>query len=157
MAEPRTLIIGVGNADRGDDGAGLAAVKLLRRRLDHDGGVRLIEHWGEASGLVEAMAGWDRVLIVDAASSRKMPGTWQILDASAAPLPSDLTETSSHGFGVAQAIELARALGSLPGHCRVYAIEGESFETGAALSDCVQEAVHAVADDIIGSLEPAHA
>ncbi|MEZ5931069.1 MAG: hydrogenase maturation protease [Alphaproteobacteria bacterium] len=157
MAELRTLIIGVGNADRGDDGAGLAVVTLLRERSDHADGVRLIQHWGEASGLVEAMAGWDRVLIIDAAASCKAPGDHHVFDVSTTPLPSDLTETSSHGFGVAQAIELARALGSLPRDCRVYAIEGESFEAGAALSDRVQAAVGTVAEAIMQSLELAPA
>ena len=44
---------------------------------------------------------------------------------------------SSHGLGLHQAIELARALGQLPGRCVVYAIEGASFEAGAPLSPAV--------------------
>ena len=48
---------------------------------------------------------------------------------------------STHGFGLAEAIELARALGQLPPRCIVYAIEGGSFETGAPLSPPAQAAV----------------
>jgi hydrogenase maturation protease len=151
------LIIGVGNPDCGDDAAGIVAVKLLRKRLDHNDSVRLIEHWGEATGLVEAMVGWNRVVIIDAAMSGNASHPWRAFDVTTSPLPSDLTETSSHGFGVAQAIELARALDSLPRLCRVYAIEGRLFETGATLSEDVQEAVNAVVDDITRWLEIGHA
>jgi hydrogenase maturation protease len=157
VAELQTLIIGVGNADRGDDGAGLATAALLKERFGHYHSIRVIQHWGEATGLVEAMAGWDQVLIVDAAASTGKAGAWHVFDVSAAPLPSDLAETSSHGFGVAQAIELARALGNLPARCHIYAIEGQTFETGATLSKAVRGAVDAVVADILKSVELADA
>ncbi|MGI9417654.1 MAG: hydrogenase maturation protease [Geminicoccaceae bacterium] len=157
MAETRTLIIGVGNADRGDDGAGLAVASRLHERLDHECGIHVIEHWGEATGLVEAMEGWDQVLIIDASESGASPGSYRIFEAGETALPSDLSETSSHGFGVLQAIELARTLGMLPAQCRVYAIEGEAFETGAPLSDAVGGAVETVVDEIMRSLEAVHA
>jgi len=157
VAEPRTLIIGVGNSDRGDDGAGLAAASRLLERLRIDDGIRVIEHWGEATGLVDAMTGWDEVLIVDAASSGATPGSYRIFEVGETALPSDLADMSSHGFGVPQAIELARALSSLPARCRVYAIEGVVFDIGAPLSDVVQEAVKAVVEDILLSTEVMHA
>ncbi len=52
---------------------------------------------------------------------------------------------SSHGLGLAEAVELARALGQLPRSCVVYAIEGESFAVGAPLSPPVATAVADVA------------
>jgi hydrogenase maturation protease len=125
--------------------------------LDHERGIHVIEHWGEATGLVEAMEGWDQVLIIDASMSGATPGGYRIFEAGETALPSDLSETSSHGFGVPQAIELARALGTLPARCRVYAIEGETFETGAPLSDAVGAAVDNVIDEIARSLEAVHA
>jgi hydrogenase maturation protease len=155
MTEPRTLIIGVGNADRGDDGAGLATAARLRERLQDGDGIRVIEHGGEATGLVDAMTGWDEVLIVDAASSGAEPGSYHVFEAGQNALPSNLADMSSHGFGVPQAIELARALGSLPARCRVYAIEGSVFDTGAPLSDDVRDAIEAVIKDIQQSWEAA--
>ena len=157
MTEARTLIIGVGNADRGDDGAGLAVASRLHKRLDHEHCIRVIEHWGEATGLVEAMDGWDQVLIIDASMSGATSSGYRIFEAGETALPSDLAEMSSHGFGVPQAIELARALGTLPAQCRVYAIEGEAFETGAPLSDAVVAAIESVVDEIMRSLEAVHA
>ena len=157
MTEARRLIIGVGNPDRGDDGAGLAAAVLLRERLAHRDDIRVLLHWGESTGLVDAMTGWDDVIIVDAARSAREPGSWHVFDVTGSPLPSDLTDMSSHGFGIPQAIELARALDTLPKRCRIYAIEGSTFEAGAPLSDVVRVAVEAVAREIMRSLEAAHA
>jgi hydrogenase maturation protease len=46
--------------------------------------------------------------------------------------------------GLADAIELARALGRLPPRVTVYGIEGERFDTGAPLSDSVAGAIDEV-------------
>ena len=59
---------------------------------------------------------------------------------------------SSHGFGVAEAIGLARALGTLPPRCIVYAIEAADFTPGAAPSAEVERAAHAVAALILAEL-----
>ena len=69
-------------------------------------------------------------------------------DAAAGPLPARSLRSSSHHFGVADAIELARALGRLPPALRVYAIEGEDFGAGRALSPAVAQAVDAVAAEL---------
>ena len=63
-----------------------------------------------------------------------------------------------HGFGLNEAIELARALGQLPPRCIVFAIEGEAFETGAGLSSAVAAAVREVTDRLSAELRSkAHA
>jgi len=63
----------------------------------------------------------------------------------AATLPRHAFGLSTHGLGLAEAIELARALGALPPRCVVYAIEGASFEAGAPLTPAVSDAVADVA------------
>ena len=78
---------------------------------------------------------------------------------SEAPLPQGAFGVSTHGFGLHEAIELARALGQLPSHCVVYAIEGASFETGAPQSPLVAGAVVEVASRLSAEIreEQAHA
>ncbi len=56
--------------------------------------------------------------------------------------------TSTHGFGVAQAIELARALNQLPRRLRVYGIEGYRFEVGAPPLPEVMAAVECLAQQL---------
>jgi hydrogenase maturation protease len=63
-----------------------------------------------------------------------------------------LGSLSSHGLGVASAIEMARALGTLPRQVVVYAIEGERFGLGEDLSPRVAAAVSQLVDRVLGEL-----
>jgi hydrogenase maturation protease len=132
------LIIGVGNPWRGDDAAGIEVALRV-------GGLAFE---GDGTGLVDAWAGADDVVIVDAAAPGTAPGTVHRFDASTAPLPAHRLRSSSHHFGVADAIELARALDRLPPVLRVYAIEGEDFGAGRKLSPPVRRAVEALVAEL---------
>jgi hydrogenase maturation protease len=137
------IVIGVGNAWRGDDGAGLAVARCLRELAP--AGIEVREVEGDAMALMEAWAPTDSVVVVDAAQSGASPGTVRHFDARAAPLPARLLRSSTHAFGVPEAIELARALGRLPAALDVYAIEGGSFAAGDRLSPAVECAVQELA------------
>jgi hydrogenase maturation protease len=146
-----TLVIGVGNAYRGDDGAGIAAArKLAAQRLP---GVRVMEMNGEGTSLVEAWKDSTSVLLVDAVSSGAVPGTIHQFEAQAGPLPTGLEHRSSHSFGVAEAVEVARALGRLPPHLVVYGIEGKNFSPGRDLSPEVERAVGEVVSRLISEIK----
>ena len=80
-------------------------------------------------------------MLVDTVRSGAPPGTIHRLDASQVPLPSPVRRSSSHTIGIAEAIELARALGTLPTGILVYGVEGRQFEAGTELSDEVAEAL----------------
>jgi hydrogenase maturation protease len=143
-------IIGVGNPFRGDDGVGLAVARTLRDRAPR--GAVVLEQDGEPAGLIAAWEDADAVILVDAVSSGSKPGTIHALDAVKTPLDRDLFRYSIHAFGVAEAVELSRALGSLPRMLWVYGIEGESFEMseelGADVLAAVPRAVQAVLNQI---------
>jgi hydrogenase maturation protease len=143
------MVVGVGNALRGDDGVGLAVAARLRERAGADElAVRELE--GEGIGLLDAWSGARAVLIVDSVRSGAAPGTVHRVDATGRPLPAELrSSTSTHAIGVAEAIELARALGRLPDRLVVYGIEGGRFEAGAELSPDVAAAVDGVVDAVL--------
>jgi len=137
------LVIGVGNRDRGDDGAGLEVARRLCARRPWGAVVR--ESPGEIVGLLEAWRGYRRVVLIDAASSQAgRPGRVHRFEAHRSPLPALTLSTSGHSLGVAEALEMARALGCLPESVIVYAIEGETFSLGAPLSTPVRQAVRRV-------------
>jgi len=130
-------VIGIGNPDRGDDGVGRHVARLLNGT----------EHDGEATALLTALQGADRVWLIDAAQSGAPPGTVHRIDC-ATDTVATRAPASSHGFGVAEAIALARALDALPRCCILYAIEAADFTPGAALSPSVTRAAHEVAERI---------
>lgn len=135
-----TLLIGVGSDFRSDDMVGI----LIARRLSElmRPGLEVVEHHGEGSGLMELWEGYRRVIVVDAAQSGTAPtGTLHDFDVIAAPLPAKFLHYSSHLFGLAEAIELARTLTGLPEKFHVFAIEGENFSHGGQMTKSVNEAM----------------
>ncbi len=146
MAARSITVLGIGNPARGDDGAGRAVIARLRGTLPAE--VALVEQDGEATALLDSLAGLDVAFIVDACVAGGAPGSVHRFDAGAEPLPQAAFGLSSHGLGLGEAVELGRALGQLPGRLIVYAIEGAAFEIGAPLSLPVAAAAAKVADSI---------
>jgi hydrogenase maturation protease len=142
----RRLVIGIGNPDRGDDGAGRLVAELLRARVPED--VEIVESDGNAGRLLEHLERADAAYLIDASVSGVAAGTVRRFDCGATPLPSVGLQVSTHGFGVGQAIELARALGRLPPRCVVYAIEAAEVRARGRVSAVVRESTQAVADRI---------
>ena len=137
-ALPEIRIIGVGNAFRSDDRAGIAVAERVREKIT--GGAAIIEESGDGAALLELWKGAGTVILVDAVHSGEAPGTIHRLDAGAAEIPRSMFQYSTHGFGVAEAVQLARALNQMPGRLIVYGIEGKNFAAGTALSAEVEEA-----------------
>ena len=139
-----TLVIGLGNSWRGDDGAGPAVARGLLDTVR----ARVRVYEGEPVGLIEEWTGADAVVVVDAVSSGAPAGTIHRLDPRSEPIPAALSQGSTHAFGLAETIELARTLGRLPPRLTVYGIEGERFTAGEELSPAVARAVEEVRSEL---------
>lgn len=139
------LILGYGNDNRSDDAAGLVAARRLRSM-----GVDAIEHEGDAMELMDAWSGQSEAIVIDAAVAGAEPGCITVWEAHRTPLPPDRFPCSTHGLGLAEAVELARMLGRLPARLTIYGIEAARFNRGGPLSREVDEAVQRVVKDIAG-------
>lgn len=127
------LVIGLGALDRGDDAVGAAVASAVAARMS---GVTVVAH-EDPTGLLDVWAGHDPVVVVDAVRSGAAPGTVHRLET----VPAGLGPGSTHGIGLADVVELGRALGRLPGRLVVIGIEAERFDHGAPLSAAVAAAV----------------
>lgn len=141
------ILIGTGNPLSGEDAAGRLVARKARPRLPAD--VHVVEAAGDGAALLDLWSEDDEVILVDAAVSGGLPGTIHRLDAVAGPIPARLQLRSSHAFGVASGIELARALSRLPRRLTLYAIEAASFDTGAEPTSDVARAIGEVADAVV--------
>jgi len=139
VREPPVLVIGIGNAYGGDDAAGLVAARQLAAAAS--GRVTVREATGEGAALLNTWANAPAVILIDAIWSGARPGTVRRLDAGTSPLPSKFFRYSTHAFGVADAVELGRALGRLPAQLIVFGIEGRNFGAGVGLSQAVEGGV----------------
>ena len=147
----RPLIIGIGNDARGDDGVGCEVARRLARLASADWDVCHAED--EAVALMDAWQERDAVIMVDATQAAGAPGTILRLDPTLGPLNSIMNDVSSHGLGLGHSLELARALGKMPGRCLLYVIEGADFSAGAGFSPDVTKAIPRVIEQILQEVE----
>jgi hydrogenase maturation protease len=145
MSQP-ILVIGIGNEYRSDDGARLEALRMLKAKGLPD--ALVVESNGDGTALMEAWKTANRVILIDAVSSGAKPGIIYRFDALTQPVPTGVSLHSTHAFGVAEAIELARTLHQLPGSLVVYGIEGKDFTAGVTLSQEVEDAVREVVERV---------
>jgi hydrogenase maturation protease len=160
--DARVLVVGLGSPDRGDDAVGALVAASVARAVIERGlpGVRVVEH-EDPTALIDLLdperpgVAWDAIVVVDALRSGAAPGAVTVLEVGpgAADLASlgarlDPGPAGTHGFGLAGAIELARALGRLPPRVAVVGIEAVGFDHGAPLSApalaAIPRATHAV-------------
>lgn len=139
---PKTAIkvIGVGNAWRGDDAAGLLVARHLRREKLPQ--VEIVESQGTGGSILEAWKGAAKVIVVDAVVSGGSPGAIYRFDPHdpAATFPI-FRSPSSHGWGVAEALALGGLFEELPPVLLIYGIEGENFTLGQELSPAMAAAI----------------
>jgi hydrogenase maturation protease len=145
------VVIGVGNEYRRDDGVGLAVAARLRGRVP--AGVDVVGCELEPSRLIDAWRGARVALVVDAVRSGAEPGTLYRFDAGEGPIPASVFRSSTHAFGVGEAVELSRALGTLPGRVVLYGVEGAEFGAGEGLTVAVAAAVEPAAEAVLEELE----
>jgi hydrogenase maturation protease len=148
--QPSVILLAIGNPDRGDDGFGPAVAQRLRGRVPPT--VRIFERSGDALALIEDWDGIPSVIAIDAMAPICEPGHVHRFDLTDSPLSIGFASSSSHAFGVAETIELARSLGRLPQYLVAYLVEGEQFGTGAPLSPSVAAAVDDVAERVLAEL-----
>jgi hydrogenase maturation protease len=134
-----TVVIGLGNASRRDDGAGLLVAQAVRERALPGVEVRL--NTADTTALLDAWEDAALAVVIDAVSSGAAPGTLHRLDSPGAHLPVLGQRGSTHALGLAEAIALGQALGRLPERLIVYGIEGADFGFGDTISPAVRTAV----------------
>jgi hydrogenase maturation protease len=132
-------VIGVGNELAGDAAAGVLVARGLEGRLA--GRASIIEAGSVGLAVLDLMAGARAVILVDAVRSGAAAGLVHRLDASAGSLGPVASAGSTHALGVLEAVELGRALGSLPLRLVVYGIEAGDTRMGAPLTPAVTRAV----------------
>jgi hydrogenase maturation protease len=143
---PTTLVLGIGNEFRRDDGVGVAAARMLTTCEIRN--VRIESASGEGADLLERWSGFRRLIVIDAVRSTNTSGTVHALDAHTDDIPSDFFHYSSHAFGLAECVQLGRVLGRLPHTLKIFGVEGEDFSVGRGLTPGVARAVKHVVTEV---------
>lgn len=134
----RTVVIGIGNEYRRDDGIGPAVLAQLQRLAP--AGVELFAADGETTSLLDVWTGTDLAVVVDAVLCEPSePGRIHRTTLGEAP-PGPAT-ASTHSFGIPDAIRLAEVLGRAPRTLVVIAVEAADLGFGVGLSPAVADAL----------------
>ena len=146
----KTVVIGLGNPVLADDGVGLQAVRRLAPYLEGVPGIQVCELYSGGIRLMEAMAGFDRAVVIDAILTEgRRPGTVYL------PSVGDLLATrnahSTHDGSLAVALELGRLAGlRLPSEIRIWAVEARDVTSfSERLTADVERAVPVVTEDVM--------
>lgn len=140
---PTVLVIGLGNRWCGDDAVGALVIEGLRNR-----GVDSLElQMGPADtlSLINAWAGFDKVILVDACCDTSRDDGALVCIDNALQTPSVLQSlqhpTSSHIIDLEQALSMSLAMGNAPNELLIYAVVASDFTPGSEPGEPVRAAV----------------
>ena len=148
----RVTVLGIGQTMRGDDAAGIAAVRLWQQSFPQTAErPELIVEYVELPGLslLDLLDGFDAAVLVDAVLGAGVPGTIHRLGPDGLAAFTSGTQ-SAHGWGVAETLALARQvkpdLALIP--IRLVGIAAAQIQLGAALTEAVARALPAACEAI---------
>ena len=168
-----TLVLGLGNPLRGDDGVGPAVIEWLRAAMrpveskDPPPDVKVMDGGTRGLDLLLTLAEHRRVLIVDAADVGRAPGEWLrfVLSPALSPALSEgegecagevegaeAPALSAHSAGLADALTLGAAIGMLPEQTIIFGVQPARVDWSPGLSAEVQRAVPDVGRAILDEL-----
>ncbi len=145
-------LIGIGNPFRSDDRVGLLIAEALQEMQLPDLNIRM--HSSDGAQLMPIFEAAEKLYLIDAINKlQPTPGKIHRLDLNDTQMPDVFYRSSSHLFCIAEAIEMARVLNTLPPVCIFFGIEGLNFSLGEELSLGVEQAVPLVLDQLTAELE----
>ena len=149
-----TLVLGLGNTLRGDDGVGSAVIASLQTEQSLPPEVDLLDAGTPGLDIVLLLEGYRRALIVDAANMGCAPGQWRRFAAESLMLENGNggLQGTLHNAGLVEALQLANALNTAPPELIIYGVQPENLDWTVGLSEAVREAIPAIQRAVLNEL-----
>ena len=142
-----TLILGLGNPLRGDDGIGPRVIEeIVRRGLPE--GVSSLDGGTGGFDLLNVLEGWKRVVVVDAADVGREPGQFVRFTPEQVRFI-DTTSHSLHHAGLGEVLALADVLGQVLPEMVIFGVQPGKVGWGQGLSPAVEAALPALTDAVL--------
>jgi hydrogenase maturation protease len=142
-------LLGIGSP-WGDDRVGMLAVQAMAD-IFHPAQVAVSVHDRPGATLISLLRGTRTAVLVDAVRSGARPGTLHRMEGEAV-FAAGRNLSSTHGFGLADALALAEELGDGPSRLVLWGVEIEAADFTEKLSPAVRAAlpglVGAVSDEV---------
>jgi len=149
MVKNNTLILGVGNTYRKDDGVGPAIIALLQN--NKRSGVDYLDGGVDGLALIDIISLYSKVIIIDAVDMKTPPGTVKLFSPSDVRLQIKSDALSTHGFGLAEVIKLIEQL-DVKTLLQIIGIQPQDISFGEGLSEVIEKQVQRIiklVDDVL--------
>jgi hydrogenase maturation protease len=145
-----TVVIGIGNLIKSDDGLGVHAIRRLEGKVPED--IQLVEGSIYCADLFCFLEGKRKAIFIDAIDADDEPGAIfrfspdEVKTRAAVPL-------SIHDFGLYELIMTSRLMGECPEDIIIFAVQVDNTEFGDVLTGPVDAAVDRVCELVVAELE----
>jgi hydrogenase maturation protease len=150
LAPSKTVVLGLGNLIRSDDGIGVYALTQLEQdtRLPVD--VNLVEGGTKGLELVPYICDASRLLVLDAVDVGATPGTVsRIVGKELRSLPAS---ASVHELALADLLNALRIMGQEPEEVVLLGVQPQNTELGTVLSTPAQQALPTLVEATLSEL-----
>ena len=153
LTPPHTAIIGCGNPNRSDDGAGPCVIRELRDRVLPEG-VVLYDAGTDGMAVIYRARGVKRLILIDARQPENAPGAIYEVPGEVLEAPPNQS-LNLHDFRWDHALYAGRKIygGDFPTDVTVFLIEAKTLDLGFELSEPVRVAVATVTNRIESLLQ----
>jgi hydrogenase maturation protease len=152
-AQPRVVVLGVGNTLMADEGVGVRCVDELEREGRLPAGVRAVDGGTSTHELLEDLENLDLLIILDAVASGRPPGT--ILRLEGAEIPSAFSnKLSPHQHGINDLLATLTLLGRSPKRVVLVGVEPERLSLSLDLSPLVASRLPEMKELVLRELSP---
>lgn len=135
------LILGLGNILMRDEGVGVCIVEAMRG-MDWPADAEMMEGGTAGFGLLDAICGRQRVIVLDAVECEGAPGTvvqFRVDPAQVGAAP--CCPVSLHEVGLVEVLRAARLLNAAPREVIVLGVKPAAIESGLDLTSEVASAI----------------
>jgi hydrogenase maturation protease len=152
MERKGIVVGGLGNLLMTDEGVGIHVIRELMKRPALSNNVDFVDLDSSLMGMVHAIAGRQKAILVDCARMGDPAGTIRRFTPDDVSSVKILSRFSLHEGDLLNGLELSRRLGECPKEVVIFGIQPESVAPGEGLSPSLQQRLESYVQSILQEL-----
>lgn len=153
----KTVVLGLGNTLLCDDGVGIYALNQLQKNWQGESTVEFIDGGTLSFTLTEVLYHADNLIVIDAAQLSSTPGKVKVFTNEAMDdFVSNGKCSSVHEVSLAELLDMARLLDSLPGRRALIGVQPEKVDWADQPTNAVLDSIPLVCREATTLLEAWH-
>ena len=145
-----TVVLGVGNLTRGDDGVGVHVAQALQARGCPEG-VAVLDGGTAPLDALAHVGPVGRLIVVDAADLGEAPGAIRVLSPDDL-LPSEGRSVSLHDLNLLWALGVLKATDEMPAEVVIVGVQPESMDWSTDLTPAVSARLEDIIEAVLAAI-----